>query len=130
MAEVSYAHRSRMEKLGVKPGHRVLVIAVDEAAFRTELTQAGAHVAARVSGVADLIFFGADNRARLTRLRPLEKNLKRNGAIWVIRPRGSDAISEGDVMAAGKAAGLVDIKVARFSDTHSALKFVIPVSKR
>jgi len=56
--------------------------------------------------------------------------MTRDGAIWVIRPRGSDAISEGDVMAAGKAAGLVDIKVARFSDTHSALKFVIPIGQR
>jgi hypothetical protein len=130
MTEVSYAHRSRIQKLGVKPGHRVLVTGVNEAAFRIELTQAGAHVATRASGEADLIFLGADDRATLTRLRPLQKNLKRNGAIWVIRPRGSDAISESDVMAAGKAAGLVDIKVARFSDTHSALKFVIPVKNR
>jgi hypothetical protein len=33
-------------------------------------------------------------------------------------------------MAAGKAAGLVDVKVVSFSDTHSANKFVIPKDKR
>jgi hypothetical protein len=33
-------------------------------------------------------------------------------------------------MKAGKAAGLVDVKVARFSDTHTAEKFVIPVRDR
>lgn len=129
-ADVSYAHRSRVEKLGVKPGLRVLIAGVDEPAFTTELTQAGAHVAIRAAGEADLIFLGADDRAALARLRPLQKYLKPEGAIWVIRPRGSDAISEGDVMAAGKAADLVDIKVVRFSETHSALKFVIPVAKR
>jgi len=33
-------------------------------------------------------------------------------------------------MAAGKHAGLVDVKVVSFSDTHTAEKFVIPVAKR
>ena len=33
-------------------------------------------------------------------------------------------------MAAGKAAGLVDVKVVAFSATHTAEKFVIPVAKR
>ena len=33
-------------------------------------------------------------------------------------------------MAAGKAAGLVDNKVARVSDTLSALRFVIPKAAR
>ena len=129
-AEVSYAHRTRMEKLGVKRAQRVLVLGVEGAAFRAELLQAGAHVATRASGDAELIVFQADDRAALKRLTALKKAMTRDGAIWVVRPRGSDAISEGDVMAAGKAAGLVDIKVTRFSETHSALKFVIPVSKR
>ena len=33
-------------------------------------------------------------------------------------------------MAAGKAAGLVDVKVVGFSATHTAEKFVIPVPAR
>lgn len=33
-------------------------------------------------------------------------------------------------MKAAKAAGLVDVKVVRFSETHSANKFVVPVAKR
>ena len=33
-------------------------------------------------------------------------------------------------MAAGKRAGLVDVKVVSFSDTLTAEKFVIPVAKR
>jgi hypothetical protein len=128
--EVSYAHRTRIEKLGVKRGHRVLVLRVDDEMFRAELNQAGADVAARATGQADIVFLGADGQAALGKLAALQKQIARDGAIWVIRPRGSDAISEADVMAAGKAAGLVDVKVARFSDTHSALKFVIPLSKR
>lgn len=37
---------------------------------------------------------------------------------------------EDDVRAAALAAGLVDVKVARFSDTLSALKLVIPRAQR
>ena len=60
----------------------------------------------------------------------LDLSLKPNGALWVIRPKGRPEISERAVMAAGKAAGLVDVKVVGFSPTHTAEKFVIPVSGR
>jgi len=39
-------------------------------------------------------------------------------------------ITERDVMEAAKAAGLVDVKVARFSETLTAEKLVIPVAQR
>ena len=128
--EKSYEHRSRIQKLGVKPGHRVLLVDVDDDVLRAEIRQAGGHLSARIAGEADTIFMAAEESASLERLGQLQKHLKRDGAIWVIRPKGSAAISEADVMKAGKATGLVDVKVVRFSDTHSALKFVIPVNSR
>ena len=48
----------------------------------------------------------------------------------MIRPKGVKTITEADTMAAGKAAGLVDVKVVKFSETHTAEKFVIRVSER
>ena len=39
-------------------------------------------------------------------------------------------MSEAAVMAAGKAAGLVDTKVVAFSETHTAERLVIPVARR
>ena len=121
---------SRLDKLGVKPGHHVVVLGVKDAAFARELSARAARVSTRLAGQADIVFYAAEARSDLARLRPLQKHLKRNGAIWVIRPKGVAAITERDVMKAGKAAGLVDVKVARFTDTHTAEKFVIPVSRR
>jgi hypothetical protein len=63
-------------------------------------------------------------------MESLKASLKSNGAIWVIRPKGRTEISQGAVMAAGKRAGLVDVKVVRFSPTHTAEKYVIPVAAR
>ena len=53
-----------------------------------------------------------------------------NGAIWTLRTKGQRAVTEADTMAAGKAAGLVDVKVVSFSETMTAEKFVIPVARR
>lgn len=78
----------------------------------------------------DAVFFGATSASQLGRLPALKKSLKPNGALWVVRPKGRPEISEAAVMAAGKAAGLVDVKVVSFSRTHTAEKFVIPIKDR
>jgi hypothetical protein len=85
---------------------------------------------ARPIAAVDAVFVAANERSDLRRLATVQNFLKPDGAIWVIRPKGSPNISENDVLSAGKNAGLVDVKVVRFSETHTAEKFVIPVSKR
>jgi hypothetical protein len=121
---------SRIDKLDVKPGHVVLFVGIRDATLREEIETRGAIVVARVTDPVDTIFVATNERGDLRRLATLQNFLKRDGAIWVIRPKGSPSISENDVMTAGKAVGLVDVKVVRFSETHTAEKFVIPVSKR
>ncbi len=122
---------SRLDKIGVKPDWRVSALGVDDQAFLEELEERVALVSiGRTVKASDAIFFGATNETQLTRLSALKRSIKPNGAIWVIRPKGRPEISERAVMAAGKAAGLVDVKVVSFSPTHTAEKFVIPVARR
>jgi hypothetical protein len=121
---------SRLDKLGAKAGMSALITGVRHEDLVDELAAAGVNVTRRARGRVDLIFFGADTRAVLLRLRDLRHSLKPQGALWVIRPKGSPAVTEAEVMAAGKGAGLVDVKVAGFSPTHTAEKFVIPRSAR
>ena len=121
---------SRIDKLNIKPGHLVLFVGLRDATLREEIETCGASVLARGTEPVDAIFVAANDRADLDRLVTVQKFLKRDGAVWVIRPKGSPHISEADVRNAGKAAGLVDVKVARFSETHTAEKFVIPVAQR
>ena len=121
---------SRIDKLDVKPGQLVLFVGIRDATLREEIETRGATVVARPIAPVDAVFVAANERSDLRRLATVQNFLKRDGAIWVIRPKGSPSISENDVMSAGKNAGLVDVKVVRFSETHTAEKFVIPVSKR
>ena len=122
---------SRLQKLGVTPEWRVSTIGVDDKAFLKELERAVAYLSiGRIVKVSDAIFFGVTKAAELARLEKLKASLKPNGALWIIRPKGRREISERATMAAGKAAGLVDVKVVAFSTTHTAEKLVIPVSAR
>jgi hypothetical protein len=113
--------RTLADKLGLKPGLRVGVVAVEHemlAAYGPP--EAG----------SDLIFVGAESRAELERVRELAPLLAPAGGIWVVASKGRPDPSENDVLAAGRAAGLTDVKVAKFSDTHTAHKFVIPQARR
>jgi hypothetical protein len=123
---------SRLEKLGVKPHMKILIIGLQDPAFEAELSARGATVVRRASSSAppDLIFFLVDQRQALDRLGSLARHIKRDGAVWVLRPKGKSGIAESETMAAGKRAGLVDVKVVSFSDVLSAEKYVIPIAKR
>jgi hypothetical protein len=121
---------SRIDKLNIRAGHVVLLVGVRDALFRDEMERRGATVVVRSSRPVDTIVVAVNERGDLERLVSIQKFLKCEGAIWVIRPKGSPQISESDVRNSARAAGLVDVKVARFSDTHTAEKFVIPVSRR
>lgn len=109
--------KSRLEKLGLKPGHRVCVLGVVDPELSGYPTEPLSE--------CDLLFLAAERRKEM---KALSKFLRPDGAIWLIRPRAT--ISEKETLAAGQAAGLVDVKVVRFSDTHSAEKYVIPLARR
>ena len=122
---------SRLAKIGVKPDWRVATLGVGDEDFLAELEHAVAVLSiGRLVKDCDAIFFGATSASQLGRLEVLKRSLKPNGALWVVRPKGRLEITEAAVMQAGKAAGLVDVKVVSFSATHTAEKFVIPVKDR
>lgn len=122
---------SRLSKLGVKKEWRASALGIDDDAFLAELEAAIAHLwIGRAARNSDAIFYGVTKEAQLSRLEKVKTKLKPDGALWIIRPKGRPEISERAVMKAGKAAGLVDVKVVSFSETHTAEKFVIPVKAR
>ncbi len=118
--------RTLADKLGVKPGQRVRLVGAADAEL-TELVGAGQQVA---DGEADVVFLAAETPATLEQIASLRDQIARDGAIWVIRPKGRDDLTEGMVIAAGRGAGMHDIKIARISATHTGMKFVSPVEQR
>ena len=84
----------------------------------------------RARAGSDLVLVAMSDRSELPRLAKLREAIKATGAIWVVWPKGRKEFREDDVRDFGKTAGLVDVKVARFSDTLSALKMMIPRAQR
>jgi hypothetical protein len=113
---------TRLEKLGVKLGLTIAAEGELDADFLREIGEV-----APAKATADLLFFAAQRAADLTRIGKLKARLKPRGALWVVYPKGIAAIREIEVIEAGRAAGLKDIKVASFSSTHTALRFALPV---
>lgn len=122
--------KSLLDKLGVKPEASVAVVDLDDGEFRTLLEERVEHYATAPEPESDLIFLGAESRGDLARIESLVQYLRANGHIWVVAPKGRQDIREADVLAAGRAAGLKDTKVARFSGTHTAHRFTIPLESR
>jgi hypothetical protein len=121
-----------LDKLGVKPGSRVAIIRVHDEVFRALLPERTTDI---TEGTAlpetDLIFLAADSIDELLEIGTLQESLVPNGAIWVVSRKGKQAtLRDVDVIDAAKSVGLVDNKVASFSDTHTALRLVIPVARR
>jgi hypothetical protein len=129
--ERDYSHRSLLDKLGVKPGQRILILEILDASFLNEIKPfAPIFAEGKPSGDLDLIFVGAEAKEDLKQLARLRKCIAKNGGIWVVYPKGKQHIREIEVIAAGKSAGLTDNKVCSFSVTHTALRFVIPLAQR
>jgi hypothetical protein len=120
---------TRADKLGLKPGLSARLAGDFERDFLEELAVRQIEQTSG-RGKADLVFYLASRTEDLSKVSKLSAGLKPDGALWVVFPKGVPAIREVEVLLAGRDAGLKDHKVASFSASHTALKFVIPLAKR
>ncbi len=123
--------KSVIDKLGVKEGQTIALIDVVDLDLRARLAERGVTIFDGHPGsVCDLIFLGVETIESLRKLPALIAHLSPTGAIWVLRPKGHTRVTERAMMTAGRTAGLVDTKVVRFSESHTAEKFVVPRAKK
>ena len=123
--------KSRIEKLGVKPGAKVSLLGGFDSDFLKEIGVLTKSVSnGKLAVDSEWIFFAAESKLDLAGLSKLSKSMKGAAALWIVYPKGQKQITENDVLAAGRKAGLKDVKVVGFSSTHTALKFVIPIASR
>jgi len=123
--------KTRLEKLGVKAGATVALAGDFDAEFLAEVQTCTKNVIRdNVAAGSEWVFFAAPSSKELAQVPKIAKSLQGAAALWVIYPKGQKTITENDVLAAGRKAGLKDVKVVGFSETHTALKFVIPVAAR
>jgi hypothetical protein len=123
--------KSRIEKLGLKAGTKISLLGDFDAEFLREISGLTKSVSNDTTAAnSDCVFFAADSKEDLAALSKIAKSMQGAAALWIVYPKGQKHITENDVLAAGRKCGLKDVKVVGFSPTHTALKFVIPLSNR
>jgi hypothetical protein len=120
--------RPLVDKLGVKPGMRVAVIGIDDAGFLAELQTRVAIAAGEAA--FDIVFLAVEGADDMRRLADWCERIARDGAVWTVFRKGQKTFNENHVLRLGLKSGLVDVKVVRFSETHSATKWVIRKAER
>ena len=125
-----YSPRSLADKLGIKAGTPVILLAAPEGyqALLGELP-AGADVRKRLANGAMFIHQFVLRRADLSTAFPrLARALADDGMVWISWPKKSSKmatdLTEDVVRGLGLPLGLVDVKVCAVDETWSGLKFV------
>ncbi len=136
MSHKDYGHRDVLDKLGIKPGYAVAIVALagplDDALGERVLARTG-RAPAGDDEPTDLVLATADGATdAVALLETWKPRLQPNGGIWLLTPkRGQPGyVDQRELIAAGLAAGLVDNKVCSVSDTTSAMRFVIRKADR
>jgi DNA-binding CsgD family transcriptional regulator len=122
--------KTLLDKLGVKNGERVSVTGEFAPDFLASLTKRGAVLQPKATKGCSWYFLAAESRQDLQQVKTIAGVVEGSAALWIVYPKGQTSITEADVRSASLLAGLTDVKVASFNATHTALKFVIPKSKR
>lgn len=110
---------------------RVSLLGVGEDWFRELLAERTDDVHDAPAADSDLVFFRVQRADELGRLSDLRHLIRENGAIWVLRAKGAArTVTENDVIEGAARAGLVDNKIASFSDSLGAMRLVIRIRDR
>ncbi len=131
-----YSKRSLIDKLGIKSGHRVIIIGAPDGYDQTfGVLPEGITEVKSLRGNFDFIHFFSTSRAEFERKFPqLKERLVKNGMLWISWPKGASKIktdlNENSIREFGLANGLVDVKVAAIDDDWSGLRFVYRLKDR
>jgi len=74
--------------------------------------------------------FAADSNEDLGALPKISKSMKGAAALWIVYPKGQKQITENDVSRRRPQVRPKRCEGRRLFTTHTALKFVIPLSDR
>ncbi|GJM19186.1 MAG: hypothetical protein DHS20C14_13990 [Phycisphaeraceae bacterium] len=125
-----YSGTPLAKKLGIKPGHRV-VLADPPGAFEIEGLPEGVTLARSLRGTAAIevaAVFVKTVAVLERRFSQVQARLAIAGGLWVAWPKKSSGVatelSDSAVRAHGLDAGLVDNKVCAIDETWSGLRFV------
>jgi hypothetical protein len=134
MTGAGYSGTPLASKLGIKPGHRVLLLGAPDGFAIPELP-GGVKVGRRAGGRADVILsFHTERRDYERRLPKLRECMEPAAGLWIAWPKKASKVptdlDENVIRDFALQNVLVDNKVAAIDETWSGLRLVIRVKDR
>lgn len=128
-APAGYSGTPLPQKLGIKAGHRVLLVDSPDGVDLGPLPDVDLHRRAGRTPYDVVLLFCTELLRLEERFAPLAARLVPNGGLWVAWPKRASGVTtdlDGNtIRAVGLSAGLVDNKVCAIDATWSGLRFVI-----
>ena len=133
-----YSGTPLVQKLGIKPGHKLALLSAPDGFERTLGTlPPGVEIAAPTSRTRnlDVILLFVTSRAELAkRFVKTAKRLDPAGGLWIAWPKRASGVAtdmtEDGVREVALPAGLVDVKVCAIDETWSGLRCVVRLENR
>ena len=119
---------SRLASFGITKKTRLLLLPLPDEELTDEIEAAVPGASAVDDSVTDreMIFFGAEHKADLLRLKELAARLKRpGGLLWIVFPASSRTIGDDDIDRAGAALGLVRTGSIAVSRAYKAFRLLV-----
>jgi hypothetical protein len=136
MTVAGYSKRSLVQKLGLKPDQRIIILNPPPD-YNTTLGDLPDDVviSKTLSGPLDFIHYFTKERVDLEQQFPrLKQALAPAGMLWISWPKQASKVktdvNENVVRDIGLSNGLVDVKVSAIDETWSGLKFVYRLADR
>ena len=131
-----YSGTPLVQKLGIKPGHRIATVAEPPSFDKAlgALPEGAAFVGSTAKNVDVIVAFETDLKQFKKHLPELEKRIQQDGMIWVAWPKKASGmktdLSEDEIRDLALKRKLVDIKVCAIDEIWSGLKLVIRKENR
>ena len=131
-----YSKRSLVEKLGIKPEHRVRLVNQPPGyeVLLGALPQAVVLVEGEEGDLDFLQYFTMSQHEIRSEFPALAGQIKFSGTLWISWPKRSSSVvtdlNENVIRDIGLSNGLVDVKVISVDETWSGLKFVYRLKDR
>lgn len=130
-----YSGTPLARKLGIRPGHRVAVVAAPNGFAETLRLPPRTQLRTQARGRLDVVVFFVTRRAELARRFPVMRRcLEGDGGLWIAWPKRTSGVAtdltQNSVREVGLDHGLVDNKVAAIDSIWSGLRFVYRIADR
>jgi hypothetical protein len=119
-----------VDKLGIKEGHKVRVLNLDDNQLLGLLQTRNATIISQPATSCDMVMLGVERPSELRQIEDLSETLRPDGAIWVVLPKSVRTVTKANVFAAAREAGLSQVEVVDYSETQAAYKIVRPPASK